>query len=481
MTETIPYIIQEDGFYYVAYKEKVKVPETVVSSKGVANGLSEDFNDGWDFGPDSYDPNSTAKIPYTETSGTQEACEYSYSINGYTHIKIIGSVLSISNTVYLHSNSYVFIEGEFAEDQSVLSTIEQNSPVPVFQNYSNETSPSMHIFRNLVFNLNIGTNTTKVLYFVGSNILSIYLDHVRFNTNNTGTAGNYSLYNDSAFLRVYMNNVGLGNSNDFDLYTVHSGIFPSLLEIYGGGYVGDIVASVRFVNIGDVNMYGNLTLTDTGTQPSSVVIHDVKYAPQTTLSATSMITVNSNLYSLTLRSIQYSVYQDLTDLIQFTGTSTTSITIDKVLIDDIPFIVYPPSTSTYSINLYSMTYATINELRANMVRALSSEITLTGVADILPSPTLSANPPVSGTVYQNTNPFDIEIDLPAYATTAATAGYVTVAKGATSTPTGIGNQYVSGSTSSASTDIIRLRVPAGWYYSFTASGVTFGTASVFAE
>ena len=98
------------------------------------------------------------------------------------------------------------------------------------------------------------------------------------------------------------------------------------------------------------------------------------------------------------------------------------------------------------------------------------------------TPTLSANPPVSGTVYQNLNPYDIEIDLPVYATTSGTAGYVTISKGLTSSSlTTIGNQYVSGSTSSTSVDIIRLRVPAGWYYEFTASGVTFGTASVFAE
>ena len=97
------------------------------------------------------------------------------------------------------------------------------------------------------------------------------------------------------------------------------------------------------------------------------------------------------------------------------------------------------------------------------------------------SPAISANPPVSATVYQNTNPYDIEIDLPAYATTSGTAGYVTVAKGATSTPSAIGNQYVSGDTSDTSEQIIRLRVPAGWYYEFVASGVTFGTASVFAD
>ena len=42
-------------------------------------------------------------------------------------------------------------------------------------------------------------------------------------------------------------------------------------------------------------------------------------------------------------------------------------------------------------------------------------------------PTLSTNSPVSGTVYQNTNPYNIEIDLPVYATTSGTAGYVTIA------------------------------------------------------
>ena len=77
----IPLIIAENGFYYVAYKEKVKVPEIVVSSKGVANGLSEEYNDGWDFGPDSYDPNSTANPPYTQTTGTQEMFDYVSSRN----------------------------------------------------------------------------------------------------------------------------------------------------------------------------------------------------------------------------------------------------------------------------------------------------------------------------------------------------------------------------------------------------------------
>ena len=85
---TIPYIIAEDGFYYVAYKEKAKVPEIVVSAKGVANGLSEEYNDGWDFGPDSYSPTSTSAIPYTETVGILEAVKYSYGSESSPQIPI---------------------------------------------------------------------------------------------------------------------------------------------------------------------------------------------------------------------------------------------------------------------------------------------------------------------------------------------------------------------------------------------------------
>ena len=89
MSENIPYIIAENGYYYVAYKEKAPVPEIVVSSKGVANGLSEEYNDGWDFGPDSYSSTSTSAIPYTQTSGIQEACNYAISSNIST-IRCIG-------------------------------------------------------------------------------------------------------------------------------------------------------------------------------------------------------------------------------------------------------------------------------------------------------------------------------------------------------------------------------------------------------
>ena len=74
---TIQYVIQEDGFWYIASKDRTPgVPGITVSSKGIANGLSTEYNDGYDFGPDSYNPSVTSGVPLTQTSGIQEAVNY---------------------------------------------------------------------------------------------------------------------------------------------------------------------------------------------------------------------------------------------------------------------------------------------------------------------------------------------------------------------------------------------------------------------
>jgi len=104
------------------------------------------------------------------------------------------------------------------------------------------------------------------------------------------------------------------------------------------------------------------------------------------------------------------------------------------------------------------------------------------------SPSLSANPPVSGTIYQNSSSIEnftkIKIFFPVYASTSGTAGSVSVAMGNNSSGTNpptiptLYTKFINGSTSSSSPEIIELEVPFGWYYSFTGTGVTFGTATV---
>ena len=75
---------------------------------------------------------------------------------------------------------------------------------------------------------------------------------------------------------------------------------------------------------------------------------------------------------------------------------------------------------------------------------------------------------------------EYKIYLPVYATIPGTAGKVAVALSPTSPPTQLIAKYISESTSSSSTEVIELTVPVLWYYSFTATGATFGTANVLA-
>ena len=85
MSENIPYIIAEDGYYYVAYREKNPyIPYVTVSSKGIANGKSDIINDGADFGPDSYDPNAPVTAPpYSTSLGVQEMFNYAVANGDY--------------------------------------------------------------------------------------------------------------------------------------------------------------------------------------------------------------------------------------------------------------------------------------------------------------------------------------------------------------------------------------------------------------
>jgi len=92
---------------------------------------------------------------------------------------------------------------------------------------------------------------------------------------------------------------------------------------------------------------------------------------------------------------------------------------------------------------------------------------------------VQANPPVPGTVYQNVNPFEIELHIPVFSVTSGLSGTVTVYKGPTSPPSQVGTMLVSGETSPSRPQIVTLRVPPWWYYEINVSGATVGQATVF--
>jgi hypothetical protein len=95
--------------------------------------------------------------------------------------------------------------------------------------------------------------------------------------------------------------------------------------------------------------------------------------------------------------------------------------------------------------------------------------------------TLPANPPVSGTVYQNTTGTNIYIYLPV-TFAASVASTFTPAVGPSNPPVNLPSETTPSNTTGFTRTYV-LRVPAGWYYSFTisGSGSSFGTATVIGE
>lgn len=93
------------------------------------------------------------------------------------------------------------------------------------------------------------------------------------------------------------------------------------------------------------------------------------------------------------------------------------------------------------------------------------------------TPSLPANPPVSGTVYQNTSGGPIFLSIPITAT--AIGGSAQLALGATDTPSDWGGAEQIGV--SGETHNVSLMVPNTWYWSVTVSNATIGTASVLGQ
>ena len=470
---TIQYVIQEDGFWYIASKDRTPgVPGITVSSKGIANGLSTEYNDGYDFGPDTYDPNSTASIPYTQTSGIQEATTYAQN---QAYALAQGGITA---KIYLGP-------GNFYLNQSVNVNIVNGSNKVIYigNGWERTTILPTSSFPTTDYFFTFGTGYSEDIWF----------EDIVFGqpSNVTGTMAGVVNH---LYASPYYSNV---------LFR-HCYFEQTIGVIFNGIYGGKMVFDDCYFDpslwnriIAIANSTLSITFSKCFITPYLITGLALVIGAGNITAGTYCRSIVFEACTITLNSSSYVVYVagDTTiDLVSFrdctfltSGSANTAAgsyagslvnmdstgIINTLVLDGVRFNF---TTLTNPINaagtIHYFKPKNITNHAGNQYLSLNITTTV---------PTLTANPPVTATVYQNTNPYDIEIDLPVYATTAGTAGYVTVAKGSSSTPTAIGNQYVSGDTSSTSTQIIRLRVPAGWYYEFTASGVTFATASVFAD
>ena len=495
-------------------------PNIEVSSKGIVNGLSNIPNDGADFGPDTT-LGATAPgqygSPYTTTTGVQEGINYApnstihlapgvFYISATIQASGVGTIIEGSGSGNIFGSDFsdstvttsIYAANGFNQD--ILEMLGDNQKVCNMEFYGNSPNNTYdntyHDGFTAVIAIGYRTFSGTPYHCIVDNVtIDVPLGFGVYIETNSDHAVLWSL------IQISQSGVAQGNSGGIytdrvssagsNYHYGHNRILGNRIYNLASGIQLNDNNSFVFYNkvdlIGDsaISVGGNFQqvcynmITGPGQNGISWGSSGGNCIGNTILSCG----VSGSGYAGIVFGGGYGNFEDNRIDGSATYGTTTARSSYGINITSNPTGGFTPK---FKHNLLSGAYVSspVN-FASGVTPSLFILDTSNDMSNSTPAytftPTISANPPVSGTVYQNTNNFDIEIDLPVYATTAATAGYVTVAKGSSSTPTAIGNQYVSGDTSATSEQIIRLRVPANWYYEFTGSGVTFGTASVFAD
>jgi hypothetical protein len=590
MTELIPYIINENGYWTVAYKKRTKgFPEITVSSKGVANGLSEDFNDGYDFGVDSYDPTSTATIPYTQTAGIQEGINY---VGNKGEIKLTGGNFNITatgnTTINIPYNVSIDIHGINRASTiitapfgffSLLTGSEQNiNPISISNmtlkttEASTSTSgyfllgSSSYGFSNIkIFNLDMyggGNNGTGVFNLGsfasvqgGAPLKNVHLKNLYIDTEGN-TDGNEAftfpnIFGDDFIVNnlstIGANNLGIGffnmyggvviieNTSSFGYFNTKpysstasattTDIYVRLIfrncvlhnSWYSGDQSGFVPLDLIVENCSITNT--NAPFTGAGETPTfhTILMNNITVGEEYCEIFTSMTALAIILNNITLfnNSNLNAFAQPLLNLCLPYESTTVTIIINNIFVGSMAnqnstLLAFATATSSIvpiyditikgsgvstSYNFNGSTYSDPNGF-INMVNANSSSFGTinyeyynytTGILykfNTHNSATIPTNPPVTATVYQNTNPYDIKLSIPiTYPTTASTATTAWIRVGTSSTAGD--NPKVdeiaapdTESTAGGRTITLKATVPAGQYFEVSESNATIGTAVV---
>ncbi|MEM3862392.1 MAG: hypothetical protein QW203_07940, partial [Thermoplasmatales archaeon] len=489
-------------------------PYITVSAKGISNGLSNIPNDGADFGPDTLlgasSPNQYGP-PYTQTSGIQEAINYVTSLPDTMEIVLLSGTYNITAPFveYGTAPSGSTLPGRYglinvmpvsSLNQIKMISIRGAVSLPMGSGGSLEPiSSSSGAIINILTPALTSTGTPMVIYqtlfYVPSGIdkyTSVSFQNIMVTQPAPCNIGAY--FDGQTFLaNSYANNLWVGPTNEYNNY--FSGIASTNAKATAYNFNG-AQGNLSFLGIlAAQQMYsafgGSCSHVYIGSLVVQSCIHGIDF--------TDYLPYGFAILGFDVQGTQYPIYQTATGYgpqSLFIGTwqeedytGQSGITSEFATAYDIYatggalaiFIALTSIHRSFVPSGYQITPRITGQI-ANISIGSLGLVYDDGTIVVSPkqylSPTISANPPVSATVYQNTNPYDIRIYLPAYATTSGTAGSVTIALGSSSSPSTIGTKFINGSTSSSATEIIELVVPAGWYYEFTATGVTFATATV---
>ena len=178
------YIIKTDGYWFVeAHDVDPSKGYITVSTKGIVNGLSNQPNDGADFGPDTYNPDYTGSgIPYTQTSALREALTYAITAK-ISEIKLLG---------YSGNNTFTYGTND-AFDLTPLNNYElcitgMGNSISAYIQFSTAAGITLNnlggmsiVFKGVGIENDAGQNAITINGVYGDNVATgVFLDHVVF-------------------------------------------------------------------------------------------------------------------------------------------------------------------------------------------------------------------------------------------------------------------------------------------------------------
>ena len=436
-------------------------PYITVSSKGIVNGLSSVINDGADFGPDTT-LGATALGQYggtyTETSGIQEAWTYA-ATQGQQTIVLSASYgpearFQINTDILVpnitpHGTS-IRLVGQGRTGGTVLQFNSGcNKGIDYGANFSNNFTGNVQI-ETLALWANTSTLTSLI------------------NIPSSATGGYISLrdvqyggpvapaYTDAA---IYISGVQfvslIGVSDEMGQgkngVTVINAVYCWMTDYRGAGAVvtlqGNNYTFLSIKSATSIILQGNVYTYITGNYASGNTI---------TCNNTNNIIILSGYIGL----------GNVTPVIISSGATVDILSLRDAILTasatDLPFVT----------NNGTLTYFD----KRNVLFGNTDAESIVFPAN---SPTISTNPPVSGTAYQNTNTYDIRLKIPVtYSPTSSAAA--TLATGTSSTSTVTTSTKVS-YPAGITTGIINtyeMVVPAGQYFELVVTNATIGTVEV---
>ena len=506
-----------------------------VSSKGVVNGLSDIPNDGSHFGPDTtlggISPNQIG-APYTQTQGQQEAANYAHSLGG-GKVELINE--GVPYNVYTIITVYqdTTIEGNYSILNYYTSV---NNPIFSIGAVSNPN----HIIKNLTINVkqapsgglgNVVTGTTmnKLPEYENVTINANGLAQIGFNFSNGSNSGCINCYVTQVTQYAYYASAGtgmffdncnyVGTSQGDGSYTYYWG-GGDTLRINGGRSEGgsgliwidstnntctqarisraesDAATQSIMFQIGNNPItqivFENLLITDPSNKSISAQINTgaTGYLSEITINGGIYTGAGNgflNLYALSMNGGTFTVNNAIiannntvgnTEQGEFNNPAVTgNIAVNNcIIVPSATDVLARAPLSPYSItfNNCTLTGTWSNPVEGNVIMHNCINPPQT-------PPSISTNPLVSATVYQNTNPYDIRLKIPVtYNPTATAAATLATGISQTSTVTTSTKVSIPAGLTAADGEILTydIVVPAGWYFELIATNAVIGTAEV---